>query len=179
LEIQVTVRAALISGSPSPSSKSRTLLLRAQERLRLLGIESRLVDLAILPAEALLGRRPDNDLKAALEAVTGAKLVVASSPVYRATYSGLLKVFFDLLPAESLAGKIAVAILTGGGPAHQLALDHGFQPLFASLGAVVAGGVYAWDGQFKPEPDSAMLARLDRVLDEALALVRTGQASAL
>jgi FMN reductase len=174
-----TTRAALVSGSPSPASKSRALLQYVRERLSTLDIESSLVDLAALPADALLGRRPDTGLRAALEAVAGAQLVVAGSPVYRATYSGLLKVFFDLLPAESLAGKIAVSILTGGGPAHQLALEHGLRPLFASLGAVVAGGVYAWDGQFRPNPEPAVLARLERVVDDAVALLRAGPVATL
>ena len=42
----------------------------------------------------------------------------AASPVYRASYAGLLKVFFDLFPQDALAGRIGVPILTGASPAH-------------------------------------------------------------
>src|SRR6266852_1938882 len=77
-------------------------------------------------------------------------------PIYRATYSGLLKVFFDLLPPDALARKVAIAIATGGGPSHLLAVDHGLRPLLASVGAlVVATGIYGTDAQFRagvPEP---------------------------
>jgi FMN reductase len=106
--------------------------------------------------------------------VREARLVVASSPVYRATYTGLLKSFFDLLPQDALAGKAGVPILTGGGPAHLLALDHGFRPLFASLGATtVANGVYGYDAQFRNGPEPQLLARVDCAVDEAIALTRT------
>src|SRR5262249_44782213 len=130
-----------------------------------------LIDLATLPAGALLGRQADTSVARALEAVGTAHVVVASSPVYRATYSGLLKVFFDLLPQDALVGKIAVPILTGGGPAHLLALDHGLRPLFASLGAtVVAHGVYGNDAQFNAGAAPELLAAVDRAVDEATTL---------
>ena len=167
------MEAALISGSPSAASKSRTLLERAHQRLVHEGLGTTLVDLGSLQADALLGRRTDAGVKAALDAVHSARILVASSPVYRATYSGLLKVFFDLLPQDGLAGKIAVPILTGGGPAHLLALDHGFRPLFASVGAnVVANGVYGYDAQFKNGADPALLEQVDRAIEEAVTLAR-------
>ncbi|MBI4420722.1 MAG: NAD(P)H-dependent oxidoreductase [Gemmatimonadetes bacterium] len=173
-------RAALISGSPSPNSRSRTLLEHAWHRLEAAGFEATLVDLAALPSDALLGRRSDERVAQAVQAVLAASVVVASSPVYRATYSGLLKTFFDLLPQDALAGKIAVPILTGGGPAHLLALDHGFRPLFASVGAtVVANGIYGYDAQFKNGPEPALIERVDRAVEEAVALARAGAETAL
>lgn len=180
MEAQAVERAVLISGSPSLRSRSRIVLERAGERLRAAGFESALVDLAMLPADALLGRRTDEKIHSAINTVLSAQIVVASSPVYRATYTGLLKVFFDLLPQDALVGKIAVPILTGAGPAHLLALDHGFRPLFASLGAVVvASGVYGSDPQFKDgRPEPAVLERADRAVEEAVALARAGGKSA-
>jgi FMN reductase len=111
--------------------------------------------------------------------VLAARIVVASSPVYRATYSGLLKVFFDLLPQDALEGKVGFPILTGGSQAHLLALDHGMRPLFASIGAtVIAGAVYGYDAQFRSgAPDTALLERVDRAVEEAVALARSGTVS--
>jgi FMN reductase len=167
-----TPRAALISGSPSPQSKSRALLGLARERLAAAGYETAVIELATLPAEALLGRKRDGAVEEGLVAVGRADIVVASSPVYRATYSGLLKVFFDLLPRNGLEGKVGVPILTGASPDHRLALDHGLRPLFASLGAVViSNGVYGTDAQFRHGPDAALLDRVDRAMDEAIALL--------
>ena len=64
--------------------------------------------------------------------------------------------------------------------AHLLALDHGMRPLFASLGAtVVANGVYGHDGQFRSGgPETALLERVDRAVEEAAALARATQPSA-
>ena len=95
-----------------------------------------------------------------------------STPVYRATFSGALKVFFDLLPQDALAGKTAVAVATGNTPGHLLAIDHGLRPLLASLGAVtVPTGVYGTDVQFKSgQVDARLLERLDRAVGEAVQL---------
>ena len=162
-----------IAGSPSATSKSRVLVEYALARLAARGATTRMVDLATLPADPLLGRGTSGPVTAALEATTSARIIVAGTPVYRATYSGLLKVFFDLLPQDSLIGKIGVPLVTGHGAAHSLSVDQGMRPLFASLGAtVVAGGVYATSSQFpdgKPGPD--VLQAVDRAVAEALALV--------
>jgi FMN reductase len=161
-----------ISGSPSGTSKSRLLVDYALTRLAAGGAATEFVDLATLPAEPLLGRGQAPALTAAIAQATRARILVAGTPVYRATYSGLLKVFFDLLPQDSLIGKIGVPIVTGHDRGHSLAVDHGLRPLFASLGAtVVASGVYGTSAQFqdgKAAPE--LLAAVDRAVAEALAL---------
>ena len=161
-----------LSGSPARPSKSRVLVEYALDRLSAAGARPCLVDLADLPADPLLGRGTAPALTAALDAVTRARILVAGTPVYRATYSGLLKVFFDLLPQDSLAGKIAVPIVTGHDRGHSLALDHGLRPLFASLGAtVIASGVYGTSAQFQDGTAAAeLLEAVDRSVREALAL---------
>ena len=161
-----------LAGSPGQASKSRVLVEYALGRLSAAGARSGLVNLATLPADPLLGRGTAPAVAAALEAVGRARIVVAGTPVYRATYSGLLKVFFDLLPQDSLAGKIGVPLVTGHDRGHSLAIDHGLRPLFASLGAtVVANGVYATSAHFpdgKPTPE--LLRMVDESVREALAL---------
>src|SRR5205814_3984227 len=101
------VRAVGISGSPLPySSKSRILLVRALSRLAGARVQVQLIELALLPAEGLLGRRKERAVEEALRSVAEADIVAVSTPIYRATYSGLLKIFFDLLPQGALAGKV-------------------------------------------------------------------------
>src|SRR6266550_7540332 len=175
------IQAVGISGSPSPTSRSRTLLglgLAALERRGV--VATRTVDLAALPAEALLGRSRDTQVNDALAAVGRARILVVSTPVYRATYSGLLKVFFDLLPQDALAGKVAVAIATGATAAHFLALDHGLRPLLASVGAVVVPtAVYGVDSQFRDgAPDIVLLEQVERAVAEAAALAALAPAPA-
>jgi FMN reductase len=167
-----TFSAVGISGSPSARSKSRTLLEHALVALAERGATTALIDLAALPADALLGRTRAPELDAALAAVSEATIVVASTPVYRATYSGLLKVFFDLLPLNGLAGKTGIAIATGGSPAHQLVIDHGLRPLFASVGAVITpAAIYGTDSAFENgTPNQTLIARIHVAASEAVTL---------
>src|SRR5256886_17056889 len=161
-----------ISGSPSATSKSRVLVAHALAQLEARGAATRLIDVATLPSDALLGRGPAPQVTDALARVAEARIVGAGTPVYRATYSGLLKVFFDLLPQDGLVGKVGFPIVTGHGVAHSLALDHGLRPLFASVGAtVVANGVYATSEQFRDgKPDPELCAAVGRAVREAMAL---------
>jgi FMN reductase len=161
-----------VSGSPAASSRSRTLLESALGAVERYGTRVRQVDLAGLPADALLARREDPEVADAVAAVLGARIIVVSTPIYRATYSGLLKVFFDLLPQDALAGKVTVAIATGATAAHFLALDHGLRPLLASVGAVVVPtAVYGVDSQFRDGvPEIVLLEQVEQAVAEAAAL---------
>jgi FMN reductase len=153
----------------SPWSKSRRLLVHALERLARDGISAVTLDLSDLPSDDLLGRTRTAAIENALASVLTARLLIVATPVYRASYSGLLKVFFDLLPQEALAGKVAIPIATGASSAHHLVVDHALRPLLASVGAlVVATGIYGTDAQFSADgPHEALTARVDRAVDEA------------
>jgi FMN reductase len=152
-----------LSASPSgTSSRSGALLDVTLSLLAECGARVERYDLAALPSDGLLGRDRSPQVEAALSAVSRAHLLAVATPIYRATYTGLLKVFFDLLPTAALAGTIAIPIAAGGSPSHQLALDHGLRPLLASVGAVVVatGGA----------PDRTLVERLERAVHEARAL---------
>ena len=142
-------RAVAICGSPASASTSRLLAERVLTLLEGRGFESELIDLSSLPADALLGRAEDASpgegaVAEALAAVDRASVLVLATPVYRATYTALLKTLFDLMPQGALAGKVSVLIATGYGAGHLLAIDHGLRPLVASLdGLSAATGIYA------------------------------------
>jgi FMN reductase len=161
-----------ISGSPSAASKSRRLLEDVLAALGALGVAATLVDLATVPADGLLGRCASPDVEHALASVAAADIVAVSTPVYRATYSGLLKVFCDLFAPGALGGKVAIPVATGGGPSHALCIDHGLRPLLASVGAVVvAAGVYGTDAEFVERlPNAELMARARVAAGEAVAL---------
>ena len=167
-----SLTAVGISGSPSARSKSRTLLEHTLGALTQRGVSTTLIDLASVSADALLGRRKASELDEALARVRDASIVVASTPVYRATYSGLLKVFFDQFPINGLVDKTAIAIATGGSPAHLLVIDHGLRPLFASVGAITTPtGVYGTDSAFENGvPHASLLARIEQAAGEAVTL---------
>lgn len=164
--------AVVISGSPSAASRSRRLLDHVAAALAAEGVDVTRVDLAALPSDDLLGRTRSRAIERALEAVAGAQIVAVSTPVYRATYTGLLKVFFDLFAPGMLVDKVAIPLASGGSAAHRLVLDHGLRPLLASVGAtVVRTGTYATDADLRelalPDP---IANRLDRAVREALSL---------
>jgi FMN reductase len=171
-EPEPALTAVAIAGSPSGRSRSRRLLTVAVQRLRARGVHATEIDLSVLPAEALLGRYRSEAVDVATRTTAQARIVVASTPVYRASYSGLLKAFFDLLAPDALARAVAIPIATGGAPGHQLVLDHALRPLFGSLGAtVVPTGIYGTDAQFTGEgPHPDLVQRIDRAVLEALAI---------
>lgn len=164
----------ITSLSASPSERSRTYWLTEFALTRLEGRGTRQDDILVrqLPAAALLAADVQHpDIAAAVQAVERADLVIIGTPIYKAAYSGLLKVFLDLLPPDALREKLVLPLATGGSPAHFLALDYALKPVLSALGARhVLDGVFATDAQlrrheaggFVPEPD--LIARLDRAL---------------
>lgn len=161
-----------ISGSPSSASSSRRLVEQALASFSSRGWETDLIDLSALPADALLSRGEDPAVSEALDRVAGARILVIGTPVYRATYTALLKTIFDLMPQDHLAGKVAVLIATGFAAEHMLAIDHGLRPLVASLAGVSAAtGIYATPADFTDgTPGEALAQRLADAVDEALRL---------
>ncbi|MFE0858301.1 oxidoreductase [Streptomyces sp. alain-838] len=104
-------------------------------------------DLAVEIAHTFTNGFPGRDLAAAFDAVAAADGLIAVTPVFSASYSGLFKSFFDALSVtdeNALAGKPVLIGATGGTARHSLVLDHALRPLFAYLKAVVVPtGVYA------------------------------------
>lgn len=159
-----------IAGSPHVRSRSRTLLNHAARAARHAGANVSLVDLRTLPAAGLLGRRRRPVVEQALTDVMQARVVLAATPTYRASYSGLIKTFFDLLPDDALAGRIGVPIVTGTSLADLQIAGQALRTLLASLGAdVVATGAYAADADFSGDrPSEPVIRRVERAVAEAL-----------
>lgn len=73
-------------------------------------------------------------------------MVVIASPVYKASYTGILKAFLDLLPQTGLKGKVTLPLFIGGTIAHLLSLDYTLKPLLSVLGSRnIVGGVFTID----------------------------------
>ncbi|MGI5272526.1 FMN reductase [Nonomuraea sp. CA-218870] len=140
-------------------------------------------DLAVDIAGAFVTGFPNTRLRGAIDAVTGADGLIAVTPVFTASYSGLFKSFFDVLDPRALAGKPVLIAATGGTPRHSLVLEHAMRPLFAYLRAVVTPtAVYAatedWGGGGDAYADG-LADRIDRAAAELADLMRrTGPAAA-
>ncbi|MCU7824462.1 CE1759 family FMN reductase [Kitasatospora sp. DSM 101779] len=110
-------------------------------------------------ADHLVTGFPGPELRSALESVEAADGLIAVTPVFSASYSGLFKSFFDVLDREALTGTPVLIAATGGSARHSLALEHALRPLFAHLRAVVAPtAVFAASEDWGPGGDAEGLA---------------------
>ncbi|HET7704138.1 MAG TPA: FMN reductase [Candidatus Limnocylindrales bacterium] len=127
----------------------------------------------------LLTGFPSPTLQAAIDAVLGADGLIAVSPIFSASYSGLFKLFFDVVERDGLAGMPTLIAATGGTARHSLALEHALRPLFAYLNAAtVATGVYAasedW-GAGEVSVAGSLVERIDRAARELATAMAGGQ----
>lgn len=129
--------------------------------------------LAHAVTDALLTGFPAGDLAEAARLVAQADAVIAVTPVFSASYSGLFKSFFDVLEPGSLEGTPVLVGATAGTARHSLVLEHALRPLFAYLKAVVVPtGVFAASEDWGPGgADGDLRARADRAAAELAALV--------
>jgi FMN reductase len=129
-------RVLTISGSPSADSRTSLLLGRVAERLTNEGHAVDALNVRDLPPEDLIfGRSTSPGLSSAIASLERADGVVVGTPIYKASFAGVLKTFLDVLPQFGLARKTVLPLATGGSPAHVLALDYGLRPVLTSLGA--------------------------------------------
>jgi FMN reductase len=144
---------AVVSAGLSQPSSTRLLADRLAEAA-VAGLAARGVDAEVRTIELrelaqdvtnhLLTGFPSPRLAAAIDDVVTADGVVAVSPVFSASYSGLFKSFVDVLDPTSLAGRPVLLGATGGSERHSLAIDYAMRPLFAYLKArTTATAVYA------------------------------------
>ncbi|MGW8531476.1 FMN reductase [Nocardiopsis sp. NPDC055824] len=110
-------------------------------------VETRVVELRDLAHDimnAMTTRVPTGELPGVLEDIAAADGVIAVTPVFNASYSGLFKSFFDIVEPEALDGTPVLVAATGGSPRHSLVLEHALRPMFAyTRSVVVPTGVYA------------------------------------
>lgn len=161
-----------LSGSPSSPSRSSFLLRTAEQRLAPHARRLEHVSLRELPPAALVHADVrEVHVREAIDLVLAADLVLVATPIYKAAYSGLLKLFLDLLPEEALRGKTVLPLATGGSLGHLLALDYALKPVLSALGARhILDPLFATDAQIAKDPERgyvvepALTARLDRAL---------------
>jgi FMN reductase len=163
-----------ISAGDSPASKTRALVAAIVDERG-----GELIDLSQLDAGALLGRREDEQVAAAVKAAEESQVLVVATPVYRATYTGALKAFFDRFQPRALQDTAVVLVATAGIREHFLAVDTGMRALVASLeGWSVPAVVYATGEDFVDGvPSSEILESLRSAVGQAESLSRAIAAS--
>ncbi|MEU2350588.1 FMN reductase [Modestobacter sp. NPDC049651] len=106
-------------------------------------------------------------LQAAIDTVVGADAVIAVTPVFSASYSGLFKTFFDVVDKDALVGKPVLLAATAGTQRHSLVVEFALRPLFAYLRAVpVPTGVFAASEDWAGAGETALAGRVTRAAGE-------------
>jgi FMN reductase len=171
-------RVVVVSAGLSDPSSTRLLadLLGGATSTALGDADVEVVELRRLAhavTDALLTGFPAGELAAAIEAVAQADALIAVTPVFSASYSGLFKSFFDVLEPGTLEGKPVLIAATAGSARHSLVLEHALRPLFGYLHAVVAPtAVFAASEDWgTADVDGRLRARIDRAAAELAALV--------
>jgi FMN reductase len=158
------MRLVAINGGESASSKTRKLIAPIIEEHG-----GTIIDLADLSAEGLLGRGEDEAVAEAVSVAADAHVLIVATPVYRATYTGAVKAFFDRFQPGALKGTAVVLVATAIAPEHYLSLDTGGRALVASLeGWTVPTVVYATNDDFTDgAPSDEIVQRLRDAVAEA------------
>ncbi len=180
----MTFRLAVVTAGVGVPSSSRLLAdhLAQAARAQLIAagdqVEITVVELRELAHDIVnhtLTGFPNPDLERVLKEVEAADGLIAVTPIFNASFSGLFKSFFDLFEPDDLAGKPVLIAATGGTERHSLALEHAVRPLFSYLRAVVVPtSVFAASSDFGggTESGSALVDRIDRAAAQFVQLVR-------
>jgi FMN reductase len=171
----VVVVSAGLSVPSSTRILADSLATATQRALSTLGQQStieviELRDLAHLVTDNQLTGFPTGALADAVRRVAEADAVIAVTPVFSASYSGIFKSFFDVLEDGTLEGEPVLIGATAGTARHSLVLDFAMRPLFAYLRAdVVPTGVFAASSDFgsgSTVTGGSLSARIDRAASE-------------
>jgi FMN reductase len=175
----MTKNLVVVSAGLSLPSSTRLLADRLTDATRrhagAAGLDVRVIELRELAneiAQNMVTGFPGPRLRDAVETVAGADGLIAVTPVFTGSYSGLFKSFFDIIDKETLTGTPVLIAATGGTARHSLVLEHAMRPLFAYLRSIVVPtAVYAASEDWGTAGDGALDGRIDRAAAELAALV--------
>jgi FMN reductase len=163
------LKLVAISAGESATSRTRALVEPVVNEHK-----GTLIDLSELSADGLLGRTQDEDVARAVATAAASDVLIVATPVYRATYTGAMKAFFDRFEPGALKGTAVVLVATAIVAEHYLSLDTGGRSLVASLeGCTVPTIVYATRDDFEDgRPTEAILEKLRSAVKEAETIAR-------
>lgn len=166
--MSVAPAVAVVVGNPKPASRTLVAATRLATELTG-GAPDLVVDLATVGPGLLTWGA--HEVTGLVDDVGRADVVVFACPTYKATYTGLLKLFLDQFEATARKA-VAVPFMLGAGPTHQLAPELTLRPVLAELGFTTVRGLYVLDNTYEdPAVFRDWLAQVRPVVD---ALVPTG-----
>lgn len=182
-------KVTVVIGNPSDQSRTKVLALALAEAVAdalpaHLPIQLQVLEIAKLAPHLLAGggsRDLPPEGAAAVRAITSADLVIAATPVYKGSYTGLFKHLFDLVGPDALVGRPVLLAANGGSDRHALVVDHQLRPLFAFFRALtVPSAVYAAEADFDGYAlrSDALRARINEAAGQAAMLLASRQQGA-
>lgn len=168
-----------LSGSPAKNAASRTLnavkqvVKHAHAQDSSINMET--INVRDLNIELCDGRDPalyEGDTKTLIEKIVAADALIIGTPVYRGSYTGILKNVFDVIPNDALVGKPVGIVVTGSTQHHYLTIEHEIKPLLGFFHAhALPGGVYLTPEHYN---DSVLVdeGALERLQQLAIAIVQ-------
>ena len=172
-------RITALVGSTSATSRTKVLVNAIARALATqLEVELRLIELSELGTRfgaASTRKQLDPQALAALEGIEQADLLIAASPVYKGSYTGLFKHVIDFIDLDALVDTPVLLAATGGGERHALVVEHQLRPLFGFFRAhTLATAIYASETELKDYAVSspALQQRIDEAAAQAARALR-------
>ncbi|MBY0146882.1 NADPH-dependent FMN reductase [Neobacillus niacini] len=144
-------KAVIINGGNTRNSRLTAIQQRVEGFFDNAVIAFETIYVHELPPEDLIAANFNSEnIKLVNQQVENAEIVVILTPIYKASYTGILKTYLDLLPQKALEGKIIVPLAVGGSAYHLLAIEYALKPVLSVLGATeILNTVYIIDKQIE------------------------------
>jgi FMN reductase len=144
-------KAVIINGGNTRNSRLTAIQQRVEGFFDNAVIAFETIYVHELPPEDLIAANFNSEnIKRVNQQVENADIVVILTPIYKASYSGILKTYLDLLPQKALKGKMIVPLAVGGSAYHLLAIEYALKPVLSVLGATeILNTVYIIDKQIE------------------------------
>ena len=180
------LRVVAVVGTTGPVSKTKALVELIIARLAARAdISAEIIEIHTLNpglGAAIDRDQLDDRTAAAILAAESADLLIAATPVFRGSYTGLFKHFFDFVGQYTLANKPVLLAATGGSDRHSMVIDQVLRPLFGFFQAWTAPmGIYLSSGDFdgttvlNPEAYERIEVAVDDVVPVARALAAASE----
>lgn len=143
------VQAVIINGNHKKASRLTGIHQYIEDYLEEAGVSSTSIFVHELPAEDLITANfASEEIAKANQKVADAAIVFMLTPIFKASYTGILKTFLDLIPQKGFENKKIVPIAIGGSIGHLLAVEYALKPVLSVLGATeILNTVFVLDQQ--------------------------------
>jgi FMN reductase len=133
------IKAVTLVGNPKIGSRTLHVAEEVTKQvagwLELQGVKSTNTSVDIAELGSGLFEWENKAVNDVLQRISECDLLIVASPVYKAAYTGVLKMLLDRIPMEGLAGRVAIPVMVAAAPIHVLAVEIHLRPVLIELGA--------------------------------------------